>query len=443
MGKQHYLNICLRLILLLLNGIGIYIAFSHLFFLSGWGLLLFLIIQIVLFIDCIKLQFMDIEKSIDCLLHNDYSNTISPHKRKNSLHDKTAILLEKHRKQSLEESSDKLIFNNIIEGLSIGVLILKKDEDSVVSVFQQNSAFIQFLKIPKYMNWELLQPKIQALNAFINPEDWKSEKHTISLQVNNQEESFFLKTSHTQTASSEYLVLTLETIQQLIEKKEKESWYKLMNVMSHEIINTITPISSLAENLGVLLQESPIDKDTIDELAQGLKIINKRSTHLNSFVNTYRKLTELPQPKKANMNLTNLVTHTLNLFHSGFKEHHITTHFTPERSYFIYADKAQIEQVLINLISNSIHALKGIESPYIELHIHQEHSRIFLTVSDNGQGISDEIKSNIFIPYFTTRKDGSGIGLTLSKNILNTHNSFIVLDSSVNPTTFTISFPSV
>ncbi len=443
MGKQQYINICIRLLLFLINGIGVYIAFTYEFFLSGWGLSLFLILQVFLFIDYIKLLFMDIEKSIDCLLYNDYSNTIITRKRKNSLHNKTAKLLEKHRKQSLIETSDKLIFTNIIESLSIGVLILKKDEDSTITVFQQNTAFLNFLKIPKYMNWNLLQPKLNALTPFIHPNKWQSQKHTISLQVNNQEENFFLKTSYTQTAASEYLILTLETIQQLIEKKEKESWYKLMNVMSHEIINTITPISSLAENLGILIQEPPIDDDTIDELSQGLKIINKRSTHLNAFVNTYRKLTELPQPNKAHMDLSKLVSHTLNLFYSEFKELNIQTSSGINRSYFIYADKTQIEQVLINLISNSIHALEGVNLPQIDIKIHREHNRVFLKVSDNGHGISDEIKSNIFIPYFTTRKDGSGIGLTLSKTILNAHNSFIVLDNHPNLTTFSISFPSL
>lgn len=443
MGKQHYINIGIRLILFLANGIGVFMAFYSGYHLSGWGLSIFLCLQLFLFVDYLKLQFMDIEKSIDCLLYNDYSNTISAHKRKNSLHNKTALLLEKHRKQALEESSDKLIFTTIVESLSIGVLILKKDENNQITVFQQNTAFIEFLKIPKYMNWDLLQPKIQALLPFIHPESWTSQKHTITLQVNEQEENFFLKTSHTQTASSEYLVLTLETIQQLIEKKEKESWYKLMNVMSHEIINTITPISSLAENLGVLLQDSPIDEDTTEELAHGLKIINKRSTHLNTFVNTYRKLTELPQPKMARLQLDELVKHTIGLYAVEFKEKQITASFTYTEPCIIYADKAQIEQVLINLISNSIHALVETKHPKINLHLHKENNRVFLKISDNGQGIPDDIKSNIFIPYFTTRKDGSGIGLTLSKHILNAHNGFIVLDNNQELTTFTISFPTI
>lgn len=443
MGKNQILQLCIRFLFFLINGICILLCFQNGYILSGWGFILFLTLQFFLCIDYLNAQFMDVEKSIDCLLYDDYSNIVSTKKKKNTLLNKTALLLETHRKRSLQETSDKLIFSNIIESLSIGVLILKKDNGGKIDVFQQNSAFLEFVKIPKYMHWNLLQPKLKALDAFINPTDWRSQKHTVSLQINTQEENFFLKTSHTQTASSEYLIVTLETIQQLIEKKEKESWYKLMNVMSHEIINTITPISSLAENLGSLIQDTPIDLDTLSELSHGLQIINKRSSHLTTFVNTYRKLTELPLPKKSQIHLNELVKQTIDLLTVEFKEKQINCSFSAIDSHSIYADKGQIEQVLINLLSNSINALTQTIHPQITLFLYQENNRIFLKVEDNGHGISDEIKGNIFIPYFTTRKDGSGIGLTLSKHILNAHQSFIILDRHSKNTTFTISFPSL
>ena len=122
----------------------------------GFSLLFF---SIFLFIDYIKKLFADIEKSIDCLLYDDYSNTISSEKRKNSLHNKTALLLEKHRKQSLSKTSEQLIFTNIIESLSIGILILRKDVNNEIEVFQINKAFADFLKIPKFYNWNLLKKK--------------------------------------------------------------------------------------------------------------------------------------------------------------------------------------------------------------------------------------------------------------------------------------------
>ncbi|WP_299104469.1 HAMP domain-containing sensor histidine kinase [uncultured Tenacibaculum sp.] len=439
MSRSQIIQIFVRILLILVNGIIVFYTYRNSLFANTLGFFLILCFQLFLFIDYLKKLFADIEKSIDCLLHNDYSNTISKEKRKNSLHNKTALLLEKHRKLSLQNSSETLIFTNILESLSIGVLILRKNDNNTTEVFQLNKAFTDFLQIPKFYNWQLLQSKIGNLNQLIT--DWRFLKHTISLTINDKEENFFLKTSVTQTNEYQYLIVTLETIQQLIDKKEKEAWYKLMNVMSHEIINTITPISSLAENLDDLIQED-VDEDALEELSFGLKIIKKRSKHLTSFVDTYRKLAELPLPNKEEFDLVLLVENTLKLFNREFQSKNIETNLFTNVNKEVLADKQQLEQVLINLISNSIYALEGIENPILTIEINQnkEH-RTYITVNDNGIGISDEIKDNVFIPYFTTRKDGSGIGLTLSKSIIEAHKGTIKFTSSPNNTSFNISLP--
>ncbi|QTE22988.1 sensor histidine kinase [Polaribacter cellanae] len=438
MGKPQYIQIVIRLILLIVNGVIIVFSFKKGFLVNTIGFSLFLLFQFFLFTEYLKKLFTDIEKSIDCLLFNDYSNTISAEKRKNPLHNKTALLLEKHRKQSLTKTSEQLIFTNIIESLGIGILILKKDKNGEISVFQINKAFANFLKIPKFYNWNLLQTKIGELADFIK--NWAAIKNTISLKINDDTENFFLKTAVTQTNEFEYLVVSLETIQQLIDKKEKEAWYKLMNVMSHEIINTITPIRSLAENLHSLLQEENTDEDTIDELLQGLSIIKRRSLHLTSFVDTYRKLTELPLPNKQEISLTETISNTLELYKQDFLAKKINLIFNTKDNFLINADKNQIEQILINIISNCLYALAETKHPEIEIQLSEENNRLHLAISDNGIGISNEIKENIFVPYFTTRKNGSGIGLTLTKSIVEAHKGSIHFNSKNGKTTFVITF---
>lgn len=440
MGKPQYIQIIIRILLLIINGAIIVFSFEKGFFVNTIGFSLVLLFQFYLFTEYLKKLFTDIEKSIDCLLFDDYSNTISVEKRKNPLHNKTALLLEKHRKQSLQKSSEQLIFTNIIESLGIGILILKKDSAGNISIFQINKAFAGFLKIPKFYNWNLLNKKIGTLTDYIN--EWKENRLTISLSINEEKEEFFLKTSVTQTNEFGYLVISLETIQQLIDKKEKEAWYKLMNVMSHEIINTITPISSLAENLHTLLQEENTDEDTIDELTQGLSIIKRRSQHLTSFVDTYRKLAELPLPNKKEISLTETIKNTLELYKQDFLAKKIIIIFNADKEYFINADKQQIEQILINLISNCLYALVETEKPTIEIKLSKNNNRLYLEISDNGVGIPKEIKDTVFVPYFTTRKNGSGIGLTLTKSIIEAHKGTIHFMSKKNKTTFTITFIS-
>ncbi|PKH51688.1 hypothetical protein CXF68_13785 [Tenacibaculum sp. Bg11-29] len=438
MGKAQFIQILIRILLLIVNAILIFFTYTKGYAINAIGCSLLFLFQLFLFFDYLKKKFADIEKSIDCLLYDDYSNTISSKKRKNSLHNKTALLLEKHRKQSLLNTSEALILTNIIESLSIGMLILRKDANQQIEVFQINKAFTDFLKIPKFYNWGLLKNKIGNLLDFISK--WDAIKHTISIDVNDTEESFFLKTSVTQTNEYEYLILSLETIQQLIDKKEKEAWYKLMNVMSHEIINTITPISSLAENLDSLLQENETDEETIQELSQGLQIIKRRSYHLTSFVDTYRKLAELPLPQKENINLTQVLQNTLLLFEQELKLKGIIIVFNANDSIIVNADKKQIEQVIINLLSNCLYALTAIENPKIKIELIKEKNRTHFSITDNGIGILNEIKDNIFIPYFTTRKDGSGIGLTLSKSIIESHNGSIKFTSKPQKTCFTVTF---
>lgn len=440
MEKSQFLQIIIRLLLILINSAVVFYCYTISYVVNVIGFLLLLFFQIFLLTDYLKKIFNDIEKSIDCLLHDDYSNTFSVKKRKNSLHNKTALLLEKHRAQNLQKASEQLIFTNILESLSIGVLILRKDNTHKITIFQINKAFANFLKIPKFYNWNLLKAKIGGLAKLI--EKWKELKHTISLDINNEKETFFFKSSVTQTNNLEYLVISLETIQQLIDKKEKEAWYKLMNVMSHEIINTITPISSLAENLDSLLQEEDADENTINELSEGLKIIKKRSHHLTSFVDTYRKLAELPLPSKKEIDLSLVVENTLNLYKQEFKENNIELIFDNTQSFKINADKQQIEQILINLISNCLHALVEISNPKISVNISNENNRTFLKVNDNGIGIPEEIKDNVFVPYFTTRKNGSGIGLTLTKSIIEAHKGNIHFKSKKGNTTFTVIFIS-
>ncbi|CAM1368904.1 sensor histidine kinase [Tenacibaculum xiamenense] len=437
MGRPQYIQILIRILLLTINGVVLVNFFRNNYVINGIGFSLILIFQIFLFLDYLKKILGDIEKSIDCLLYEDYTNTISTTKRKNVLYHKTALLLEKNRKKSLQNTSEKLVFTNIIESLPFGMLILRKDFNDSVEVFQLNHAFVDFLNIPKYYKWQLLKEKIGPLKEFLV--DWREIKHTVTISVNEKKETFFLKTSLSQTNEHEYLIVSLETIQQLIDKKEKESWYKLMNVMSHEIINTITPISSLAQNLDSLIHVDNSD-ETFEELSQGLRIIKRRSQDLTTFVDNYRKLAELPIPKKTKLNLSELIRGVLILFNSEFEQKKIKVSFDDISDYYIQGDKHQIEQVIINLISNAIYAVYNCKQCVIEIRLVQNEKRTHLFIKDSGVGISEDIKENVFVPYYTTRKNGAGIGLTLSKSIIEAHNGTISFVSNKEYTEFQVTF---
>ena len=224
-----------------------------------------------------------------------------------------------------------------------------------------------------------------------------------------------------------------------MEANEMESWQKLIRVMGHEIMNSITPIISLSETLG----SRAVDERSYAYMQQGMQIIHKRSKGLLEFVENYRRLTRIPLPKKEKVELGTLLRDLKNLFPDNFI--HI---LPPSSEIYLQADRVQIEQVLINLVRNAREACNAVEwdeciGPRIEVSVfHHPEWRVAISVADNGEGILPEVLDKIFVPFFTTKEGGSGIGLSLCRQIMHLHGGSITATSTPGPgTCFTLLFP--
>ena len=224
-----------------------------------------------------------------------------------------------------------------------------------------------------------------------------------------------------------------------MEANEMESWQKLIRVMGHEIMNSITPIISLSETLG----SRTVDEKSYAYMQQGVQIIHKRSKGLLEFVENYRRLTRIPLPKKEKVELGTLLRDLKNLFPDNFI--HI---LPPSTEIYLQADRVQIEQVLINLVRNAREACNAVEwneciGPRIEVSVfHHPEWRVALSVADNGEGILPEVLDKIFVPFFTTKEGGSGIGLSLCRQIMHLHGGSITATSTPGTgTCFTLLFP--
>jgi signal transduction histidine kinase len=248
-----------------------------------------------------------------------------------------------------------------------------------------------------------------------------------------------------------YLV-TIKDIQNVLEEQETEAWQKLIRVLTHEIMNSITPIASLSSTLDLMLKgmvgenhatELNIDTESVGEIQEALQTINKRSTGLLHFVNTYRNLTRIPKPDFKLCSVKELFDNIVGLMEEEISKNKIefAVNVEPESLEFTADDKL-IEQVLINLIKNAIHALNGQKDARIQLlGFMNKRGRITLQVIDNGPGILKDVLDKIFIPFFTTKPSGSGIGLSLSKQILRLHNATITAHSDPGvETVFTMTF---
>ncbi len=209
----------------------------------------------------------------------------------------------------------------------------------------------------------------------------------------------------------------------VLERNEMEAWQKLIRVLTHEIMNSITPIISLSETLS----EREMSEKNYPAMRQGIQTIHRRSKGLLEFVENYRKLTRLPAPVRHPVAVRELLQDLQKLF----SEEYIRIEL-PETDRILQIDRAQIEQVLINLIKNAKEACSRKEHPQIEVKMLPALSwQCLITVSDNGEGILPEVQDKIFVPFFTTKPSGSGIGLSLCKQVMNRHGGNITVQSSV------------
>ena len=221
----------------------------------------------------------------------------------------------------------------------------------------------------------------------------------------------------------------------LVERHEMDAWQKLIRVLTHEIMNSITPIISLSETLS----EREVTEKNYNVMRQGLQTIHRRSKGLLEFVENYRKLTRLPAPVRRPVSLRELLYDLRKLYPAPSIHIYITVE---DRT--LQIDRAQIEQVLINLLKNACEACAHTELPEIRVDVLPSSPwQCLLCVTDNGEGILPEVIDRIFVPFFTTKSSGSGIGLSLCKQIMNRHGGNITVSSTPGKgTRFTLQLPA-
>ncbi len=223
-------------------------------------------------------------------------------------------------------------------------------------------------------------------------------------------------------------VVSMKNIRSVLENKETEAWQKLIRVLTHEIMNSMTPIVSLSELLrNKCMDEATSDAEEREETGQAIETIYRRSSGLVRFVESYRKVAGIPTPVPEIIPVNSLLQDACLLF----KEHENILKVLPSTAHLqVIADKGLIEQVLINLIKNALDATRHRPDPQIELSAGiNEEGKTFIRVSDNGTGIPADVQERIFIPFFTTKPSGSGIGLSISRQIMHMHKGDLTVTS--------------
>ncbi|MBK7481085.1 MAG: GHKL domain-containing protein [Bacteroidales bacterium] len=329
-------------------------------------------------------------------------------------------------------------YSLMLEQVATGIVVVNENGN----VMQANSAAKNLLNYQSFNHIEQLKRiDTNLFNTFYRLKNGETHQF-LKLTYKNNITHLSLRATSFLSHGENLRIISVHDISNELDAKELESWQKLIRVLSHEIMNSITPITSLSETLlnYFIPPEKPLDKKTVANTVKGLEVINERGTGLIRFVESYRKLTRLSKPVLKHVNLRNLIEHLMLLLENEADFQRIQFNVETETpDICIKADEAQLSQVLINLIKNAMYAVKDITEPRISVRAHYtQNGRCEIQVIDNGSGIPPEIMEQIFIPFFTTKENGSGIGLSLSRQIMKNHGGSIEAVSSPGSTVFTL-----
>lgn len=357
------------------------------------------------------------------------------------LNDAFNEVFEAFRKARSEKEENWQYLNTIVQQVRTGIVSF--DSEGTIQLMNANAK--KFMDEVNLKNIHDLAAKNRKLYlALLEVQTGKSTLYKTN------EFLLTLQATELRIRGNTIKLITLQNIQTELQQQELEAWQNLTRVLRHEIMNSITPISSLTSTLREILEHELVKKaddyvlnaEATDDLKEGLSTIENRSKGLIKFIDAYREYTSLPQPKLKSVLLKDLIEHTAQLMRQELKKTTIDFTATCESEYLaIQADAEMIEQVLINLVKNAMESLADHANGKIELIGRYTGQSIIVEVIDNGPGIIPEALNRIFVPFFTTKKTGSGIGLALSRQIMQMHNGSLSVESTPDVRTiFTLRF---
>ncbi len=417
----------------------------HLSYSGAFGLTVLLIfilaaVQVASLIKYLNKTNQDIHDFFEAIKNNDFSD---PYEMKEEgtynkyLRDQFLFVISKLKKTKLARDERYHYLTTIVQHAGIGLITFNQNGDIQI----MNIAAKRLLKVENIKNINTLKEINEPLvEVFRKLKTGGSELLRVDLGGDIRQLSVYA--IELSLGSEHFKLISLQNIQSELEENEMEAWQKLVRVLTHEIMNSVTPISSLAttvesdiiNRLDQSEEKCEIEKEDLEDIHLALQTIQRRSEGLIRFVSDFRSLTHTPQPKFELVSIAQLFNQISLLMQNDLNENKVkfSANVDPNNM-AANIDPELIQQVLINLIKNAIQALEEIEAKKIEMRAFQdEKNRVVITVRDNGSGIDEEAQSKIFIPFFTTKKKGSGIGLSLSRQIMRQHKGSISVKSVVN-----------
>ncbi len=385
----------------------------------------------------------------DSIRHSDFSTSFTDKKLGKSFeklsHSFNQVIAE-FKKNRAEKEEHYNYLQTVVQHINIGIICFGKD--GKVDMYN-NAAKRLFGKniLRNIHDLENVKKELPEILMRLKAGD----KTLIKIFTEDELKQLSLYATEFRMRGEEYILVAFHDIHAELEEKEIESWQKLIRVLTHEIMNSITPISSLASTVHDMLidkaGEKPklksLDDEDVESVENALTAVQNRSQGLLNFVDIYRNLTRIPKPNFRYFNVREAFDRAELLMKPKIERLNITCNCRVfPQDLMLTADPDLLDQVIINLLLNAIDAVKNKENPEISMIAYNNQSnRTTIEVADNGTGIKPDIIDKIFMPFFTSKSEGSGIGLSLSRQIMHLHKGSISVKSKMDEgSVFTLIF---
>ena len=343
------------------------------------------------------------------------------------------IINDFQRLKSEKEKKD-VFLQTTVEHIGVGIISYTEEKEKI-QIFNKAAADLLDVNSLLYLkDLDRVQKDLYHEIKSVKP----GPPVLVKIKLGNHLRHYSIKTTITKIENKVIHLVSIQDIKSEMEENELNSYKKLIRVMNHEMMNSLTPITTLTSSIkrsflnnNSIKNIGSLNQEEIDDTVTSIELIEERSKGLISFIQKHRELTNIPKPSFKNVEIRQLFQNTADLFQKEFEEKSIQFESKIEEDVgILFIDENLISQVLINLVKNAVDAVCDSKSKKITLQLHQnDFGKTEISVSDNGCGIEGEIKENLFVPFFTTKEHGSGIGLSLSRQIMQMHKGKIIVDS--------------
>jgi len=373
----------------------------------------------------------------------DFTQTFAAKDRDKSfagLHAALTEVMEAFRRARAEKEEQALYLQAVVQHIGVGLIVFQSTGD----VDLINNAAKRLLKLVRLKNIHDLEANhAELVGALLRMKP--GERALVKPLIGGEPLQLSLYATELRLRGKDFRLVSIQDIRSELEEKEIEAWQGIIRVLTHEIMNSMTPISSLASTVQGLIgpgATSLDDPDTRTDVQRALQTIQKRSEGLLHFVDSYRNLARIKKPNLQLFPVQNLFRSVEQLLRPKLSEAEIDmTSSAKPPDLELLGDPDLLEQVLINLLLNAVDALYAVDNPKIEISASlDERGRPVIQVKDNGVGIAPDVLDKVFVPFFSTKEGGAGIGLSLSRQIMRLHNGSIALASQPGETVFTLRF---